>query len=215
VASSQSVAASERTSTTAAVILSPLLNLAFATGTGPTLNQARPLFPFGNSSISGTAMLSLLPDRRNIDVRLHLNSAAPVSIRLRRLTGDHLESMRQPAHDDLLVIEIIALQLKVVRPSAIRLSLSNRSACLPLRASELLKEGICLLGLQAPSIQGVHVDPAPTQFGNRGRSNCSAERMLMEIEAAENSKSAVAASRHVELANLYAGKLKKDGLRLA
>jgi hypothetical protein len=37
--------------------------------------------------------------------------------------------------------------------------------------------------------------------------------MLEEIEAAESSRSAVAASRHVELANLYARQLRENGLR--
>lgn len=207
--------ATGQTGSTAAVVLSPLLNLAFTPGTGPRLNQIRPLCPLGNLSICGTAMLSLWPDRRSIDVRLQLNSAAAVSIRLRRLTGDHPDNMHQPEQDDLLVIEIIAVRSGAERSSPrARLSLSNRSACLPLRASELLKEGICLLGHTAPSIQGVRVDPAPPHFGSHATSDRLAERMLMEIEAAESSKSAVAASRHVELANLYARKLKEDGSHL-
>jgi hypothetical protein len=121
--------------------------------------------------------------------------------------------MSQPAQDDLLVIEITAVQPRAERPGMeVSLSLSNRSACLPLRASVLENGGICLLGLTAASVQGVKVEPPSAHAGNSGTHGCMAERMLMEIEAAESSKSAVAASRHVELANLYARQLRDDGL---
>lgn len=204
-----SAVALAQTGAAAAVVLSPLLNLAPTSETGPKLNQSRPILPLGNSGISGTAMLSLSPDRRSIDVRVCLDRVAPVSIRLRRLTGDHPEDVHRRLQDDLLVIEIIAVQPGLERPcTRRRLSLSNRAACSPLRASDLQQAGICLLGLTASSIQGVRVEPAPAAgCGSRSTNGYSAERMLMEIEAAECSKSAIAACRHVELANLYARQL--------
>jgi hypothetical protein len=201
----------------AAIVLSPLLNLARASGTGPGLNQSRPILPLGSSGLSGTAMLSLSPDRLSVQVRVQLNRAASVSIRLRRLTGDHPEDVHLPLQDELLVVELNALQLGLKRSSAIkRFSLSNRAACLPLPTSDLQKAGISLLGLTAASIQGIAVDPAPAaEFERRGARNRSAERMLVEIEAAHCTDSAVTACRHITLANLYARQLTETGTLLA
>jgi hypothetical protein len=173
------------------------------------------MLPLGNSGLSGVATLSLSPDRRSIHVEVCPDGAAPVEIRLRRLTGDTPDDVRQPLQDDLLVIEIFVVEAWLEHPSTKRrISLGNRSACLPIKASELQKQGICLSGLMASSIEGVRVAPAPAvEPGLRGTNTYWAERMLMEIEAAECSSSAVAACRHVELANLYARELGKSAFR--
>jgi hypothetical protein len=97
-----------------------------------------------------------------------------------------------------------------------RLSLVNRAACLPIDAFNLEKAGISLVGLTASSIEGVLVAPAATPELSSGvESGYSAQRMLNEIQAAERSASAVAASKHVELATLYARQLGRGEIRVS
>ncbi len=196
-----------------AVILSPLLNLAPAPASGPRLNQSRPILPLGGSGPSGTAMLSLSLDRKRIDVSVGLASATPVSIRLRRLASRHLrDGVRSRGHD-LLILEVAAIEAGLEQACTSRsFSLENRAGCVPFgRMSELKKLGIHLSELRASSIGGVRVEPARLPERSARGTEYVAKRMLMEIRAAERSASAIAASRHVELANLYARQL-QDGL---
>jgi len=202
---------------TAAVVLSPLLNLAPASGTGPELRQSRPMLPLGGDAIAGSVMLSLSPDRRSITVQTRLSCAAAVCVRLRRLTGDRPGKFCRSPEDGLLILEIATAGPEGARVfTTTRLSLANRAACLPLAASALEKAGISLVGLRASSIDGVLVQPAATtEFGNGAESGYSAQRMLHEIQAAERSNGAAAASRHVELAILYARQLGRGEVRVS
>jgi hypothetical protein len=70
------------------------------------------------------------------------------------------------------------------------------------RAEELAAAGLFLASGRADAVEGIAVEAA------RRRPSYLAERMLSEIAAAEGSASAVAASRHVELATLYARQLR-------
>jgi hypothetical protein len=180
------------------VALSPLLNLAPASATGATMKQHVALVPLGGSGISGSAELVLSPDRRTVDVRLRLDRPRAVSIALRRVEDDEGEA--------LLIAEITAG------------GASGHALCRGRRfqldgglgfgafedAAELRDAGLCLAGVRADSIEGIAVAPA-VRGGGR---SYFAERMLTEIAAAEGSASAVAASRHVELATLYARHLR-------
>ena len=205
----RSLALSAQLGSAAAVVVSPLLNLAPAAGTGPRLNQSRPVLPLGECGLSGTAMLSLAPDRRSIDVRVHLDCARPASIRLRRLESRHPGHVGPSHEDHLLIIEIIAIRSGLKQPcTRSRFSLSNRNTFAPFeRDGDLQRTGICLSELRASSIVGVRVEPASAADRASRGTRYSAERMLMELEAAECSASAIAACRHVELANLYARQL--------
>jgi hypothetical protein len=176
------------------VIVSPLLNLAPATATGATLRQHRRAIPLGNSVIRGEAMLSLTPDRRAIAVRMTLDRPCAATLRLRRLEGS----------GELLILEIAASGSSFTqRRIEAHFSLDDRRAFAALPADGLVAAGIRLSELRAGSVDGVHVEPAPEPDPGP----YLAERMLVEIAAAERSHSAVAASRHVELAILYAREL--------
>jgi hypothetical protein len=180
------------------VALSPLLNLAPAAATGATMKQHVRLVPLGGSGISGSAELVLSPDRRTVDVRLRLERPRAVSIALRRVESEDGE--------ELLIVEIAAG------------GASGRALCRGRRfaldgglgfdafedVQDLREAGLCLGGLRADSIEGISVAPA---MRGGGRSYF-AGRMLTEIAAAEGSASAVAASRHVQLATLYARHLR-------
>jgi hypothetical protein len=199
---------SAQTGSAAAVLVSPLLNLAPASAGGATLKQSRPLVPLGNSGLRGTAMLSLAPDRRSIEVKVQLDCATPASLRLRRLAGRDLGD--EGSQDDLLIVEIFAVQPSFEQPCTKRsFSLGNRDSCVPFgRVSDLRKAGICLSELRASSIEGVRAEPASAAEPASRGTRYAAERMRVEIEAAKRSASAIAACRHVELANLYARQLR-------
>jgi hypothetical protein len=143
-----------------------------------------------------------------------LDCTASVCIRLRRLTRDCPGRSDRSPEDGLLILELATAYPECARVlPATRLSLVNRAACLPIDALDLEKAGIGLVGLTASSIEGVLVAPAATsELGNGVESGYSAQRMLNEIEAAECSNSVAAASRHVELANLYARQLGRGGI---
>ncbi|MDP9413129.1 MAG: hypothetical protein M3Q08_03345 [Pseudomonadota bacterium] len=197
-----------RATTDSAVVLSPLLNLAPASASGPRLNQSRPILPLGESGLGGTAMLSLSPDRKQVDVSVDLHCATPVSIRLRRL-ATHLRDGGGSDGDDLLIIEIVEIQAGLKQfCTSWSFSLEKLAACLPFeRMLDLEKLGTCPSALRASSIGGVRVEPAQLPELTGRRTEYVAKRMLTEISAAERSASAIAASRHVELANLYARQL--------
>jgi hypothetical protein len=180
------------------VALSPLLNLAPAAATGATMKQHVALVPLGGSGISGSAELILSPDRRTVDVRLRLDRPRAVTIALRRVEEDEGE--------ELLIVEIAAGGASghaLCRGR--RFELDGGLAFGAFEDAEDLREaGLGLAGLRADSIEGIAVAPAKRDGGR-----CYfAERMLSELAAAEGSASAVAASRHVQLATLYARQLR-------
>ena len=192
------------------VVVSPLLNLAPAPPTGARLNHSQALLPLGDSRISGTAMLSLSPDRRTLDMKIRLDRAGAATVRLCRLDPRPMAD-RAPAEGDLLVIEIVACGSRkhgvcIDR----RFSLDRRDAFgMFAQTEQLLGTGICLSWLQAASVAGIRLEPAPaSRVGNRDPTKYLTERMLMELAAAERSATAVAASRHVHLATLYARRLR-------
>lgn len=201
----QKTAAASRYPFHRSVIVSPLLNLAPAAATGATLRHHRWVIPIGDSLIRGEAVLSLSPNRRALDVRMTFDRPWAATLRLRRLdpwgegTGE----------DELLILEIAASGSSFAQLRAeAHFSLEDRHAFAALPAAGLIAAGVCLYELRAASVDGVHVEPArasepvrpdPGPYLN--------ERMLVEIAAAERSLSAVAASRHVELAILYAREL--------
>jgi hypothetical protein len=162
-------------------------------------------------------MLSLSPDRRSVAVQACLDRAASLRMRLRRLTRAYPADPRRSPEDGLLVLEIATNPPGRARVfTTARLSLDNRAAFLPLAAFDLEKAGISLVGLTASSIDGVLVQPAASpEFANAVESSYSAERMLNEILAAQRSNSAAAASRHVELAILYARQLGQGEVRVS
>lgn len=179
------------------VAISPLLNLAPAAATGATMKHNVAIVALGGSGISGDVELVLSPDRRTVDVRLRLERPRAVSIALRRVEGDEGE--------ELLIVEITAG------------GVSGHAWCRGRRfaldgigfgafedAEDLREAGLCLAGLHAYSIDGIAVAPAKRGGGR----SYFAERMLTEIAAANGSTSAVAASRHVQLATLYARHLR-------
>ena len=193
-----------------AIVVSPLLNLAVAPPTGARLNHSRAILPLGDSRISGSAMLSLSPDRRTLDIKLRLDRPGAGSVRLCRL--DPLHTPRNElAEGDLLVVEIVASG--PWRHGACidrRFSLDRRGDFgLFAQTEELLRMGICLSWLQAASVAGMQLQPAAASgIGNRDPGKYLTERMLMELAAAERSETAAAASRHVQLATLYARRLR-------
>ena len=194
----------------AAVIVSPLLNLAPSCASGPTLVQSRPILPLGMSSVGGRAMLSLAPDRRTVEVSAHLDGgAAPSAIQLRRIASHHLRGGSRSYESDLLVVEVIAATSGSDRVCLQeRFSLSDRRLFLPFeRVSDLRKLGINVAELIASSIDGVRVEGASASTSDSSVTAYFVERMLTEIKAAERSAGVVAACKHLELANLYAQRL--------
>ena len=191
-----------------AVVVSPLLNLAPTAGSGPELRQIRPVLPLGRSRLAGSAKLSLCSDRRSVEVALHLDRGAPSAVRLRRISGHHLRGGAAAYEHDFLIVEIVA-GAPELRRSLARFSLCERGSFLPFeRVSDLRRLDIDLSELSASSIQGVHVEPAPAVSSfEQSQHNYFAERLLMEMKAAERSASVAATCRHLELANLYARRL--------
>ena len=203
-------AGSERLAASAAVVASPLLNLAPTSATGPTLIQSRPIRPLGTSSLAGSATLSLSPDRRSVEVSVHLDGAAASTVQLRRIGSHHLRGGSGCYEHDLLIVEVVAGMPGFDQScSKHSFSLSDRGAFLPFeRVSDLRASGIDLSELVASSIDGLRVEPAPAVRPSRqSASRYLAERLLMEMKAAEGGASVAATCRHLELANLYARRL--------
>jgi hypothetical protein len=188
------------------VVVSPLLNLAPSSASGPTLVHSRPLLPLGTGGLAGSATLSLAPDRRSVEVSVRLEGGATASaIRLRRVASHHLSGGSGSWESDFLVIEVVGASAGEGRTCLReRFSLDERGSIPPFeRVSDLRKLGIEAAGLMASSIDGLRVEGA----ADAGASSYYAERMLTEIEAAERSTGVAAACRHLELANLYARRL--------
>jgi hypothetical protein len=189
---------------------SPLLNLAPTEGRGPTVAHGGRLIELRDSGITGTARLCLSPDRRTIDISVTLDSPGDAAVGLRRL--DLRGRDGSPRAENLLIVEVALCG----RPSPghsvrRRFSLDRRQA-FPAFADteELLSTGIRLPELRAESILGIAAEPAGKgDRGGQGQRDYLCERMLGEIDAAECSASAAAASRHVELATLYARRLRE------
>jgi hypothetical protein len=191
------------------VFVSPLLNLAPANGTGPTVAHSGQVLELSNGRIAGTARLTLSPDRRTIEVSVALDPPMEAEIRLRRLDlpGGERPLCRE---EGLLVVEIAARGRPRAGPSTSRrFSLDRRQAYAAFAdADALLKTGICLSQLRAGAISGMAVEPMDgARRGGQGQREYLCERMLGEISAAEGSATPAAASRHVELATLYARRL--------
>ena len=183
------------------VAVSPLLNLAPGPATAATMKQHVRLVPLGDSGIAGSAELILSPDRRTLDVRLRLERPRAVSIELRLVESDDGEP--------LLIVEITAGGASGhawCRGRRFQLDSGLGFGAFD-HAEDLRAAGLGLAGLRSDSIDGIDVAPAERGGGRY----YFAERMLTEIAAAEGSASAVAASRHVELANLYARQLRARG----
>lgn len=194
----------------AAVIVSPLLNLAPSCASGPTINQNQPIMPLGTSSLTGRAMLSLAPDRRSIEVSVQLDGgAAPSAIHLRRVASHHLRGGSRSYESDLLIVEVIGATSKSQACRQERFSLSSRGLFLPFeRVSDLRKLGINVSALMASSVDGLRVEGAPNaSSSDPNRTAYLSERLLMEIRAAERSAGVLAASKHLELASLFARRL--------
>lgn len=187
--------ATERVAAGRSVVASPLLNLAPARPSGATMKHSRPILPLTNSGIGGSAMFSLSPDRRTVDLEVRLDRPRPIDIHLRRLD------------DDLLIVEIVLSKWSSETSRAVRrFSLDDRNAYGRLAgARDLGDTGIRLADLHAESIAGLQVAPARSR--NEGATAYSTERMLAEIAAAECSVTAIAASLHVQLAILHARSL--------
>ena len=198
-----------------AVIVSPLLNLAPARPAGAKLVQHRPLLPSLGSSLSGTAMLSLSADRRTLQVSVEEEHGFPVRLRLRGLPAEPA-GRGSGMGARLLLIEVTRTSGAAGKPSkTISFDLGRRSdyQLLP-RSSRLRPLPDVLLACSAAAIDGITVDPTPDVLLNDGRQAFPnpdgayfRNRMLIEIGAALQSKSAVATSRHVQLATLYARQL--------
>lgn len=189
------------------VIASPLLNLAPANKTGPTLRHSRPMLSLRGNRPGGTAILSLSPDRRTIDICVALDSPGAVTIDLRRID---LRRARDQTEDDLLVVEVALCGRSSARSrTGGCFSLDRRHSYAAFEdTEELLRTGICLSEVRAGSVAGIHVEPARARNrANQGQKEYFSERMLIEIGAAQCSPSALAASKHVELATLYARRL--------
>jgi hypothetical protein len=172
------------------VAISPLLNLAPAAATGAAMRQHVALVPLGGSGIAGTALLSLSPDRRTVEVALKLERPRAVTIGLRLV------------EEDVLILEISdggASGHALCRGRRFRLDQAFPAFA---RVEELAAAGLFPDSGRADAIEGIAVAAALR------RPSYLAERMLNEIAAAEGSASAVAASRHVELATLYARQLR-------
>lgn len=193
------------------VVVSPLLNLAPARPTGPTLNHRRPIVQLRGSRISGTAMLALAPDHKIIDVRVRLDRPRPIDIRLRRIARHTAWNEERAKHGDLLVVEIVARESSTGGLcDARRFALDDRRACRMFAdAEDLQGTGVRSSELRAESVAGVRLEPARESEarGQKPRPYFT-ERMLAEIAAAEFSATALVASRHVELAILYARELR-------
>ncbi len=190
------------------IVASPLLNLAPMSTSGATLRQVRPIVALGAGRISGSAILSLSTDRRWIKVDLQLDDAIPVEVRLRRLDLD--ESWpNNPLKDDLMVLEILPSNSSRGRPGDACLSLYEKEGIASLSTTtQLLATGLRLTDLTAQSISGMTFKPwipSPERVGAR---NYLSDGLFREIAAAERSASAIAASRHVELATLYARQMR-------
>jgi hypothetical protein len=180
------------------VAISPLLNLAPAASTGATMKHNVAIVALGGSGISGRAQLILTPDRRTVKVEVTLERPRPVSVDLRRVEAD--------GEEDLLILEIVAggpFGQKLCRGRRFELDRSPGFAAFANR-QDLAEAGLFLSSGRAESVEGIAVEPARRS----GSGSYFAERMLNEIAAAEGSASAVAASRHVELATLYARHLR-------
>ena len=189
---------------------SPLLNLAPTNGSGPTVAHGGRLLELRNSRISGTARLSLSPDRMTVDISVALDSPRAVTIGLRRLD---LASWNGSQRSENLLVAEVALcgRSSPGRCTSRRFSLDRRHA-FPAFADteELLKAGIRLCELRAGSVLGIAAEPADAGCGGGlGQREYFCERMLSEISAAECSATPAAASRHVELATLYARRLRE------
>jgi hypothetical protein len=175
------------------VAVSPLLNLAPENGRGAAMRQHVRLVPLGGSGIEGAALLSLSADRRTLEVALRLERPRPVTIGLRL------------AAEDVLILHVSAGGASGHALCRGRRFPLDPAAGFPalLRPEELAAAGLFLASGRADAIEGIAVAAA-----RRTRPSYLAERMLSEIAAAEGSASAVAASRHVELATLYARQLR-------
>ena len=190
------------------IVISPLLNLAPAAGTAARMNHSQPILPLGKSRICGRAMLSLSPDRRTLDIDIRFERPTAAAIRLRRLAplrdGPELE------RDDLLLLEIARTSSSSQGGlrAGHRFSLDRRQDFGTFENTEaLLSTGISRSALGAGSVEGISVAPARHPGFNRA-ADYLGQRMRVEIAAAECSASARAASRHVELATLYARRLR-------
>lgn len=191
------------------VIASPLLNLAPANGTGPTIKHSRPVLGLRGSGIGGTAMLALSPDRRAIDIAVVLDPPSAVTVNLRRLDLPHARNWDQ-SEEALLIVEVALCGRSAMgSQTSGRFSLDHRHSYAAFDdAEEWLETGICLSEVRAGSVAGIHVEPARARHrANPGQREYFCARMLTELGAAECSRTAVAASRHVELATLYARRL--------
>jgi len=189
------------------IVTSPLLNLAPRAATGPRVNQHRPILALGLDGPRGSAMLSLAPDRRSIEVTARLDR--PTILRLRRIEPP------EPMFDgeELLLLAFYeggsggeAFSGPVSFP------LDERHRHAPFAPTSALRElPLFWSESRAGSIEGISVEPARApDSAARRRRDYFRRRMLIEIGAAERSATTVAACRHVELANLYARHL-RDG----
>lgn len=195
----------------AAVIVSPLLNLAPSRPSGATVNQSQPIMSLSTSGLTGRAMLSLTPDRSTVEISVHLDrGAAPSAIQLRRIASHHLRGGSTSYEYDLLLVEVTS-GMPGSGPLFLQenFSLSDRGSYLPFeRVSDLRKLDIDVSALTASSIEGLRVEGAheASTIWPSAAGYC-AERMFSEINAAERSAGVLAACKHLELANLYARRL--------
>ncbi len=191
------------------VFASPLLNLAPTNGSGPTMAHSGKLIELRSSRIAGTARLSLSPDRKTVDISVALDPPRDVTIGLRRLDLPSWDGNQRA--ETLLVVEVaLCGRPTPARCTSRRFSLDRRHAYPAFaETEELLNTGIRLSELRAESVLGIAAEPADAGFrGAQGQREYFCERMLSEISAAECSATPAAASRHVELATLYARRLK-------
>jgi hypothetical protein len=198
------------------VFASPLLNLAPASGTGPTVAHSGRLIELRDGRIAGTARLALSPDRRTVDISVTLDEPCDVTIEIRRL--DLRCRQGEQRAENLLVVEIaLCGRSNPGRCAGRRFSLDRRHS-FPAFADteELMRTGIRLSEIRAEAVLGIAAEPAGgVQRGREDPRDYFCERMLSEIDAAECSSTPVAASRHVELATLYARRLREGGRSLA
>jgi len=193
------------------IVLSPLLNLAPCADTGPRVNQHRPILALGPEGLRGSVMLSLAPDRRTIEARARFDR--PAAMRLRRIEGPKPSGPGVENSEDLLLLAFYAATPGDSRVmGGATFPLCDRQVYEPLDPLSALGEiDFRWSELRACSIDGMAVEPARrTRPAVRDEADYWKRRMLVEIGAAERSLSAVAACRHVELANLYARHL-RDG----
>ena len=189
-----------------AVVVSPLLNLAPASGSGAALKQTCTLLPLRGSPLRGTSTLSLTPDRRTLDISLSLDPPRHVTIAL-RWVGSAQGSSWDRFEEDVLIVEIAACERALAGACGpTRFSLDARPEYESFaHPDDLAEAGIDLSGLRAASIDGIHVEPAQAcRRAGPSPADYFTQRMLTEIDAAQASATAVAAARHVELAILYA-----------